>query len=120
MEPNIRYTANVTSAPPRADTPSATVKASLRSLRSSSRQGSRFMRGMSVEAPQCEPAGREKRRGIALDGLGLGAGGQFHLAERIALLGRDPDPAGDDVGHARDVGATTADHDLLRLLASRT
>src|ERR1700761_7308836 len=110
--------AKVTTAAPSADTPSATVKAIFRSLRSSSRQGSRFMRGMSVEAPQCEAAGREERRGIALYGLGLGAGGQFHLAQGIALLGRDTHPAGDHIGDARDVGAATADHDLLRLLAA--
>src|SRR5215475_9888521 len=108
--------AKVTTAAPRADTPIATPKAIFRSLRSSSRQGSRFMRGMSVEAPQCEPTGCQQRRGIALNGLGLGPGGQFHLAQGIALFGRNTHPAGNHVGHARDVGATAADHDLLRLL----
>src|SRR2546423_12069858 len=111
--------ANVTTAAPSADAPSATVKASFRSLRSSSRHGSRFMRGMSVETPQCEATGREERRGIALHGLRLGAGRQLHLAERIAFLRRDTHPAGDDIGHSGDVGAAAADHDLLGLLAAR-
>src|SRR3979409_2354142 len=105
--------ANVTTPAASADTPSATVKATLRSLRSCSRQGSRFMRGMSVETPQCEAAGREERRGIALHGLGLGAGGQLHLAEGVALFGCDADAARDHVSHARNVGAAAADHDLL-------
>src|SRR3954471_22168155 len=119
MEPNIRYTAKVTTMAPRADTPSATMKAIFRSLRSSSRQGSRFMRGMSVEAPQCESAGREKRRGIALHGLGLRAGGQFHLAQGVPLLGRNAHPAGNHIRDSGNVGAATADHDLLRLLPTR-
>ena len=55
----------------------------------SSRQGSRFMRGMSVETPQGEATGGQERRGVALHGLRLGARGQLHLAERVALLGRD-------------------------------
>src|ERR1700730_14418750 len=111
--------ANVTTPAASADTPSATVKATFRSLRSCSRQGSRFMRGMSVETPQCEATGREERRSIALHCLSLGAGGQLHLSERIALLRRNAHPAGDDIGHARNVGAAAADHDLLRLLAAR-
>src|SRR5579862_546482 len=94
-------------------TPKETAKASLRSLRCSSRHGSRFMRGMSVEAPQCETTGSQERRGIALHGLRLGAGGQLHLAERIALLGGDAHPARNDVGDARDVGAAAAHQDLL-------
>src|SRR3984893_3107637 len=99
--------------------PNATVKATFRSLRSSSRQGSRFMRGMSVETPQCEAAGREERRGIALHGLCLGAGGQLHLSERIAFLSRTAHPARDPIGNAGNVGAAAADHDLLGLLAAR-
>src|SRR5262249_38750624 len=95
----------------------ATVNASLRSLRCSSRQGSRFMRGMSVETPQCEAAGREQRRGIALHGLSLGAGGQLHLAERIAFFRRDADAARNDIRDAGNVGAAATDHDLLGLLA---
>src|ERR1700760_2772171 len=87
-----------------------------RSRRCASRQGRRFIRGMSVEAPQGEAAGRQQRRGVALDRLGPGAGGQFHLAERIALLGGNADAAGDHVGDAGDVGAATAYQQLLRLL----
>src|SRR5688572_17920067 len=89
--------------------PSDTVKASLRSLRCSARQGSRFMRGMSVETPQGEPAGGEEGSGIALHGLRLGAGRQFHLAERIALLRGNAHAARDHIRHARDVRATAAD-----------
>ena len=75
------------------------------------------MRGMSVETPQCEAAGGQQRRGVALHGLRLGARGQFHLAERVALLGGDADAALDHIRDARDVGAAAADQDLLRLLA---
>src|SRR5579862_1947055 len=100
-------------------TPSATRKASLRSLRWPSRQGSRFMRGISVETPQCEPARRQERGGIALHRLRLGTGRQLHLAERIALLGGDPYAAGNHFGDARDVGAAAAHQDLLGLLAPR-
>src|SRR6185437_1390817 len=97
--------------------PSAIVKWTLRSRRSASRQGSRFMRGISVEAPQRETAGGEERRGVALDRLRLGSRGEPHLAERVAALGSDPDTARDHVGDARDVRAAAADENLLRLLA---
>src|SRR4051812_30137461 len=96
----------------------ATTNASFRSLRSSSRQGSRFMRGISVEAPQGETAGGQKCRGIALHRLCLGARREFHLSERIALLGRDTHPARDDVRDARNVGAATAHQNFFRLLAA--
>src|SRR5579863_3802743 len=100
--------------------PSATRKWSLRSLRSPSRQGSRFMRGISVETPQCESAGGQQRRGIALHRLRLGARGQLHLAERVALFGGNAHAAGNYLGHTRDVGAAAAHQDLLRLLAPGT
>src|SRR6185437_12700926 len=103
----------------RAAAPRATMNLTLRSLRSSSRQGSRFMRGMSVEAPQCEATSREQGGGIALHGLRFGAGGQFHLSEWIAFFRLDAYAAGDHVGNARNVGAAAADDDLLRLLAAR-
>src|SRR5215469_374813 len=99
--------------------PSQSVKWSLRSRRSASRQGSRFMRGMSVEAPERETAGREERRGVALDRLRLGSRGEPHLAERVAALGGDPDAARDHIGDARDVRAAAADENLLGLLAPR-
>src|SRR5215213_5946995 len=98
--------------------PSATMKAILRSLRCASRQGSRFIRGISVEAPQCEATGGEQCRGITLYGLRLGARGQSHLAEWIALLSGNSDAARNDVGNPRNVCAAAADQDLLRLLAS--
>src|SRR5262247_1374899 len=106
----------MTAAPVAA--PNPTKKASLRSLRCSSRHGSRFMRGMSVETPQCEAASRQQSRGVALHGLRLGAGGQLHLTERIAFLGRDTHTTRDDVGHAGNVGATAADQDFFGLLAA--
>src|SRR5689334_15201957 len=111
--------ANVTRAAASADTPNATTNASLRSLRCSSRQGSRFMRGMSVETPQSEAARREERGGVTLDGLSLGARRQLHLSERVAFLRRDADAARNHVGHPRDIGAAAADHDLLGLLTPR-
>ncbi len=77
------------------------------------------MRGMSVEASQRKAAGGEQGRGVALHRLGLGAGGELHLAERIALLGGDADAAGDHVGDARNVGAAAADQDLLGLRRGR-
>src|ERR1700750_65885 len=82
-----------------------TVKASLRSLRCCSRQGSRFMRGMSVEAPQGEAAGGQQGRRVALHGLGARLGRKLHLAERVAAIGGDADPALHHVGHTGDVGA---------------
>src|SRR5579883_3603875 len=97
--------------------PSAIVKWSLRSRRSASRQGRRFMRGMSVEAPEREPSGGEERRGVALDRLRLRARGEPHLPQRIAALGRDAYAARDHVGNAWNVRAAAADEDLLRLLA---
>src|SRR5580698_5305025 len=100
--------------------PSATRNLSLRSLRLLSRWGSRFMRGISVETPQGESTGCQQRRGIALHRLRLGARGQLHLAERIALLGGDADAAGDDLRHAGDVGAAAAHQDLLGLLTPGT
>src|SRR5215470_3161651 len=98
--------------------PSATMKWSLRSRRCSARQGSRFMRGMSVETPQSEATGRQQGGGVALHGLRLRARGELHLSERIALLGRDADAARDHVGDPGDVGAAAAHQDLLRLLAT--
>src|SRR5215813_6404021 len=103
--------ANVTNTAASAAMPTATANATLRSLRSSSRQGSRFMRGISVETPQGEATGGEERSGIALHGLSLGAGGQLHLPERITLLGGNTDAARNHISHARDVGATATDHD---------
>src|SRR2546430_4393987 len=72
---------------------------------------------MSVKTPQCEPTGCQQCRGIALYRLRLGARGQLHLTERVALLGRNSHAAGDHLRHARDVGAATAHQDLFRLLA---
>src|SRR5690606_38177856 len=96
----------------------AVMNSFLRFWRSSSRQGRRLILGMSVEAPYGKTAGGEQRRRVLLDALGAGAGGQLHLPERIADLGRDADPAADHVGDAGDVRAPAADEDLVRLLAS--
>ena len=71
-----------------------------------------------VEAPQCEPTRSEQRGGVFLDRLRLGARGQFHLAERIAALGGNSDPARDHVIDTGNVGAATAHQDLFRLLAA--
>src|SRR5690349_19461827 len=110
---------DTTAAPMRAPK-MPTVKASLRSLRCCSRQGSRFMRGMSVEAPQGEAAGSEQRRRVALHGLRARLGRKLHLAERIAALGGDADTALHDLGHSGHVRAAAADEDAVRLLTSRT
>src|SRR5215470_10582363 len=99
-----------------AEPSSATKNSFLRCWRSSARQGSRFMRGISVEAPQRETAGGQQRRGIAIHALRLGARRDLHLSERIADLRLDPDAAADHVGDARDVRAAAADQDLVRLL----
>src|SRR4029077_3568073 len=120
IEPYSRNAANAVTPAASAATPSATRNASLRSLRCASRQGRRFIRGMSVETPQCETAGGEQCRGITLHRLRLGARGQLHLAERVALLGGNPHAAGNHLGNARDVGAAAAHHNLLGLLASGT
>src|SRR5262252_984692 len=97
---------------------SATKNSFLRCWRSSARQGSRFMRGISVEAPQRETARGQQRRGIAIHALRLGSRRDLHLAERIADLGLDTDAAANDVRDAGDVRAAAADQDLIRLLAS--
>src|SRR5215475_8238850 len=119
IEPYSRYAAKEVTPAATAATPSATRNASLRSLRWPSRQGSRFIRGMSVETPQGEATGGKERRGVALHRLRLGARGQSHLAERVALLGGDTHAAGNHFGDAGDVGAAAAHQDLLRLLAPR-
>src|SRR5271170_6392236 len=98
--------------------PSHTRKVTRRSLRSWSRQGSRFMRGISVEAPQGQTAGGQQRRRITLHGLGAGARRKFHLAERIALFGRDTHAALDDIGDAGHVTAPAADQNFFRLFAA--
>src|SRR5690606_13610807 len=95
-----------------------TPKAFLRSVRCCSRHGSRFMRGMSVEAPQRQTAGGQQGSGIAVHVLGTRARGNAHLAERIALLGLDADAALHHIGHAGDVGAAAAHQHFLRLLAA--
>src|SRR5690606_15353902 len=87
-------------------------------LRSASRQGNRLILGMSVEAPQRQATGGEKRRGILLDGLGLGLLTHLHLPERIAALRLDADAALDHFGHARDVGAAAANQAQLARLAT--
>src|SRR5215468_5367763 len=101
-----------------AEPSSATKNSFFRCWRSAARQGSRFMRGMSVEAPQRETARGQQRRSVAIHALRLGARRDFHLAERIADLGLDADAAADHVRDARDVRAAAADQDLIRLLAS--
>src|SRR5262249_19030626 len=97
---------------------SATKNSFLRCWRSSARQGSRFMRGISVEAPQRETTRGQQRRGVAIYALRLGARRDLHLSERIADLCLDADAAADHVRDARDVRAAAADEDLIRLLAS--
>ena len=106
-------------APPWPARRRATRKNSWRlRLRSASRQGSRLILGMSVEAPQRQTARRQQRGRVLLHALRLGARRNLHLAERIAALGGDADPARDHVGDARNVGAAAADQDLLGLLAA--
>src|SRR5688572_12495732 len=73
---------------------------------------------MSVEAPQRETAGGEERRRILLHALRECAGRDLHLAERVATLRRDADPARDDIGDTGDVRAAATDQDLLGLLAT--
>src|SRR6476659_7988768 len=87
-----------------------------RCLRCSSRHGSRFIRGMLLEAPQRQAEGREQRGGILHHALRFRFGRNFHLPERIAAHRVDADPARDEVVYARDVGAAAADDDLIGLL----
>src|SRR5213075_243764 len=90
----------------------------LRCCRSAARQGSRFMRGMSVEAPQREAACGQQRRRVPVDALRLGAARDLHLAERLAAQRLDTDAAANHVRYARDVSAAAADEYLIRLLAA--
>src|SRR3954469_5026087 len=108
-----------TTPAPMSEPRTPTVKASFRSLRCCSRQGSRFMRGMSVEAPQGEAAGGEQRRRVALHGLRARLGRKLHLAERVPAFGGDADAALDHVGDPGHVGAATADEDAVGLFAPR-
>src|SRR6185295_700322 len=89
-----------------------------RRLRSDSRHGSRLTLGMSVEAPQRQTARREQRGRILLNALRKRARRDLHLAQWITALGRDADAARDHVCDAGDVGAPTADQQLLGLLAT--
>src|ERR1700683_5202415 len=100
-------------APAIVPPPNATRKASLRSRRCSSRQGSRLMRGISVKTPQREATSGEQSGCIALHGLGLGARGQLHLPERIAFFRRDADAARDHIRSTGGVGAAAAYQNLL-------
>src|SRR5512143_2340067 len=99
--------------------PNSAMKNSfLRFWRSSARQGSRFIRGMLVEAPQREPAGGQQRGRVPIDALGFGATRNLHLSQRITDRRRDANSATDDVGDARDVGAAAAHENLIRLLTT--
>src|SRR5215471_3285625 len=97
---------------------SATRNSFFRCWRSSARQGSRFMRGISVEAPQRKAAGGQQSRRISVDALRLRARRHFHLPQRITDLRLDTDATSDDVRDARDVRAAAADEDLIWLLAA--
>ena len=44
--------------------------------------------------------------------VGLGARGQLHLPQRVADFGRNTDPASDDVGDARNIGAAATNQNL--------
>src|ERR1700683_4736802 len=104
-------------APAIVPPPNATRKASLRSRRCSSRQGSSLMRGISVKTPQREATSGEQRGCIALYGLGLCARGKLHWPEGIAFFRRDADAARDHIRSTGDIGAAAAHQNFLRLFA---
>src|SRR5882757_3640281 len=89
-------------------------------LRSKSRQGSRLMRGMLVEAPQSKTTGRQQRGRVFLDVLIFGARADFHLPEWITALGRNADAACNHFSRTGNICAATTDQNLLGLLARRT
>src|ERR1051325_4542832 len=97
-----RYIRNTLNTPMPATMPARMLNCVWRALRRSSRQGSRLMRAMSVEAPQGESACHQQRRGLALHELGLGARGHLHLAEGVADHGRHAHLLGDALGRAGD------------------
>src|SRR5579859_6506614 len=75
---------NTVNTPRAATTAITTLNWRWRSLRRSSRQGRRFMRAMSVEAPEGQAAGDQERRRFGACELGLGAGRHLHLSEGVA------------------------------------
>src|SRR5690606_30393998 len=105
---------NTTAAASAAVRPRMTRNCCWRSRRSSSRQGSRLMRGMSVEAPHGEAAGNDQRHGVVLHQLRLGLGRQLHLAERVAQHRGGADALLDILDGAGNRGAATADNELVQ------
>src|SRR5215469_14586217 len=101
--------------PAAAATPIRMLNCTCRALRRSSRQGSRLMRGILVEAPQGEAAGHQQRRGLGGGQLGLGARTDLHLSEGIAYHRRHAHLLSDAFGGTRDAGAAAADDDLVEV-----
>ena len=71
--------------------------------------------GMSVEAPQRQATGCQQCRCIFVHTGRLGFGRYLHFPQGIPNRSRNADTALDQVGHARNIGATTTHQHLLRL-----